>query len=57
MTHQSTSPPLIKGIDEIVNRHPDKVNSFTWNGTKMESGKQPENEIRRIYKNMEYLEI
>ena len=50
MTHWSTSPHLIKGIDGIVSRHPNKVSYSALNGTKIESGNQPGNEIRRIYR-------
>ena len=49
MTHRSSSPPLIQGIDGIVSRHPNGVNYFAFNETKIESGKQPENKIRQKY--------
>ena len=47
MTHQLSSPSLIKGIDGIISRHPNEVNYSALNGTKIESGKQPENVIRQ----------
>ena len=50
MTHGSSSAPLIKRIDGIVSRSPNEANNSELNGTKIESGKQPENEIRRIYR-------
>ena len=57
MILQLSSPPLIKGIDGIVNRSPNKVNYSTSNGKRMEAGKQPRNELRQDIENMEYLEI
>ena len=45
MTPRSPSPPLIKGIDWIVSRPPNEVDYSTLNGKRMETGKQPENEI------------
>ena len=58
MIHQSSSSPLIKGIDGIVNRYPNEVSYSALNGTKIESGKHPENVIQQKYrkcglKNME----
>ena len=50
MTHRLSSPPLIKGIDGIVSRSPNEVNYFTLNEKRMESGKQPENEIIQKYR-------
>ena len=50
MTHRLSSPPLIKGIDGIVSRSPNKVNYSTLNGKRMESGKQSGNEIRQKYR-------
>ena len=49
MASRPSSPPLIKGIDGIVSRPPNKVNYSTLNGKRMESGKQPGNEIRQIF--------
>ena len=54
MTHQSTSPPLIKGIDGIVNRPPIEVHNSTLNGNYMETGKQPGNEITEKYLRRKY---
>ena len=45
-----SSPPLIKRIDGIVSRHPYEVNYSAFNGTKIESRKQLENEIRQNYR-------
>ena len=50
MTQRSFSLLLIKGIDGITNRHPNEVNYSALNGTKIESGKQPENEIQQKYR-------
>ena len=50
MIQQSSSPPFIKGIDGIVSRSPNKVNYSTLNGERLETGKQPGNEIRQKYK-------
>ena len=50
MTYQSSSPPLIKGIDEIVRISPNRVNYSTLNGKRMETGKQPGNKIRQKYR-------
>ena len=50
MTHQSSSPPLIKGIDGIISRPPNKVKYSTLNGKRLEAGKQPGNKIRQKYK-------
>ena len=50
MTHRSSSPPLIKGIDGIVSRSPNKVNYSALNGESMETRKQPGIEIRRKYR-------
>ena len=50
MTHQSSSPPLIKGIDGIISRHPNEVNYSAVSGTKIESGKQLEIEIQQKYR-------
>ena len=50
MTPRSPSPPLIKGIDEIVSRSPNEINYSTLNGKRMETGKQPENEIIQKYR-------
>ena len=50
MTPRSHSPPLITGIDGIISRPPNKVNYSILNGKNMETGKQPENEIRRKYR-------
>jgi len=49
MTHRSSSPPLIKGIDGIVSRPPNEVNYPTLNGKRIETEKQSENKIRRKY--------
>ena len=50
MTHRSSSPPLIRGIDGILSRSPNEVNYSTLNGKRLESGKQPGNEIRQKYR-------
>ena len=50
MTQRPSSPPLVKGIDGIVSRYPNKVNYSTLNGKRIETGKQPEIEIRRKYR-------
>ena len=50
MTHRSSPPLLIKGIDEIVRRHSNEVNHSALNGTNIESGRQPENEIQQKYR-------
>ena len=50
MTHRSSSPSLIQGIDGIVSRPPNEVNNSTLNGKNMETGKQRENELRQDFK-------
>ena len=50
MTHPSSSLPLIKVIDGIVRRSPNRVNYSAFNRTKIELGKQPENGIRQKYR-------
>ena len=45
MALRSTLPPLIKGINGIVSRPPNKVNYSTLNEISMEIGKQSRNEI------------
>ena len=50
MTPRSSSPTLIKGIDEILSRSPNEVNYSTLNGKNMETRKLPGNEIRRKFK-------
>ena len=50
MRPRTPSPPLITGIDGIVSRPPNEVNYSTLNGKRMETGKQPENKIRRKHK-------
>ena len=50
MAPRAPSPPLIKGIDGIVSRHPNEVNYSTLNRKRMESGKQPGKEIRQKYR-------
>ena len=50
MTPRAPSPPLIKGIDGIVSMHPNELNYSTFNGKRMESGKQPGKEIRQKYR-------
>ena len=52
MTHQSSSPPLIKGIDGIVSRPPNELNYSILNRKRLESGKQPRNEIKQKYRNL-----
>ena len=55
MTQRSPSPPLFKEIDGIISsRYPNDVNYSILNGKRMETEKQPGNEIRQ---RMEYLEI
>ena len=49
MTHQSSSPPLIKGTDWIVSRSPNEVNYSILNGKKLETEKQQRKEVRRNY--------
>ena len=52
MAHRLSSPPLIKGIDGIVSRSPNKVNYSTLNGKMMKTGKPTENRIPiQNYKN------
>ena len=50
MRPRKPSPSLTTGIDGIVSRPPNGVNYSTLNGKRMETGKQPGNEIRRKYK-------
>ena len=50
MTHQASSPPLIKGNDGIVSRTPNEVNYSILNGKVMEKGNQPGKKIRQKYK-------
>ena len=47
MTHRSSSPTLIKGVDGIVSRSSNKVSYSALDGKRV---KQPENEIRQIYR-------
>ena len=49
MTPRSPSPPLIKGIDGIVSRHPNEVNYFTLNGKKTKAITRIEQELRMKY--------
>ena len=44
MTHELSSPPLIKGIDGIISRHPNKVHYSALKETKTESREQLGNE-------------
>ena len=54
MTHQSSSPYRIKGLDWIISRQPNKVNYSALNGTKIVSGKHQK---MKYNENREYLEI
>ena len=49
MASRSLFPSLIKGINRIKNRPPDRVNYSTLNEMKMGPGKQIGNEIRQKY--------
>ena len=55
MTHQSSSPLLIKRIDGIVNRSPNVINYSILNGKRVErEWKQENNQEMKYIKNTKY---